>query len=261
MLLRSSDHEFKAASRDGHGEDWPLSYADLAPYYDRVEEFLGLYGTAEGLPNLPDGRYRGPSLLTEAEKEFKATVEGRWPDRHVAPGATPPQPAPCALGIVAARETGRLTTRTDAIVRKITVNPRTGLADGAIFIDRHTKKQTRVYADVVVSCASAIESVRLLLNSADGRHPDGLANSSGLLGHYFMDQTPACCSVTTRATPEPRRSTRRRPTRTTRPSGASTSRSSRTSTAPPRPGSPAAGRCREPSAGCPYPRAPAVSSA
>lgn len=192
VLLRSSDHEFKAASRDGHGEDWPISYADLAPYYDRVEEFLGLYGTSDGLPNLPDGKYRGPSLLTAAEKQFKATVEDRWPDRHVTPWRyAAPNLHRVPLGIVAARKTGRLTTRTDAIVQKITVNRKTGLADGAIFIDQNTKAQHRVYADVVVSCASAIESVRLLFNSVSDAHPDGLANSSGLLGHYFMDQTPS----------------------------------------------------------------------
>ncbi|MFF7474406.1 GMC oxidoreductase [Streptomyces sp. NPDC008092] len=192
VLLRSSDHEFKAASRDGHGEDWPVSYADLAPYYDRVEEFTGLYGTSDGLPNLPDGSYRGPSPLTTAEEEFKATVEGRWANRHVVPWRyAAPNLHRVPLGIVAARATGRLTTRTDAIVHRITVDSRTGLADGAVFIDRNTRTEHRVHADVVVMCASAIETVRLLLNSGGTAHPGGLANSSGLLGRYFMDQTPS----------------------------------------------------------------------
>jgi choline dehydrogenase-like flavoprotein len=88
VLLRSSDHEFKAASHDGRGDDWPISYADVEPYYDRVEEFLGIYGTTENLPNLPDGKYRGPSWLTKSEQEFKHTVESRWPERHWFPGAT-----------------------------------------------------------------------------------------------------------------------------------------------------------------------------
>lgn len=70
------------------GDDWPISYADVEPYYDRVEEFLGIYGTTENLPNLPDGKYRGPSWLTKSEQEFKHTVESRWPERHWFPGAT-----------------------------------------------------------------------------------------------------------------------------------------------------------------------------
>ena len=192
VLLRSSDHEFKAASHDGHGEDWPISYADLAPYYERVEEFLGIYGTDENLSNLPDGKYRGPSWLTKAEQEFKETVEGRWPERHVIPWRyAAPNLHRVPLGIVAARETGKLTTRTDAIVRQIILNPKTGKADGVVFVDRLTKAEQRVHADFVVICASTIESVRLLLNSAGEGHPNGLGNSSGMLGRYFMDQTPS----------------------------------------------------------------------
>ncbi len=100
-------------------------------------------------------------------------------------------------GVAAARLTGRLTIRTDAVVERITVDERTSLADGAVFIDRLTRRQHRVFADVVVLCASTIESIRLMLNSACGRYPDGLGNSGGLLGRYFMDQTIslAFCSV------------------------------------------------------------------
>ncbi|MEX0428011.1 GMC oxidoreductase [Nocardioides sp. DS6] len=192
VLLRASDHEFKAASHDGHGVDWPISYADVEPYYDRIEQFLGIYGNADGVENLPDGRYRGPSLLTEAEEQFKKTVEGRWADRRVVGWRyAAPNLHRVPLGIVAARQTGRLTTRTDAIVSRVTIDRATGRADGAVFIDRHTKREERVYADAVMVCASPIESIRLLLNSATDGHPDGLANSSGLLGRYFMDQTPS----------------------------------------------------------------------
>ena len=191
VLLRKSQGEFKAASIDGYGEDWPISYSDVAPYYSRIEEFIGLYGTPEHLPNLPDGVYQGPSKLTSAEANFKAKVEGRWPERHVIPWRyAAPNLFRVPLGIRAARQTGRLTTRTDSIVRRIAVDPKTGRADGAFFIDRRTKKEHRVYANIVVLCASTIESIRLLLNSACVSHPNGLANSSGVLGRYFMDQTP-----------------------------------------------------------------------
>ena len=192
VLLRSSDHEFKAASHDGHGADWPISYKDLAPYYDHVEEYMGVYGTTDNLSNLPDGRYVGPSLFTEAEKQFKSTVEGQWPERHVVPWRyQAPNLARVPVGIVAAKKTGRLTIRTDAVAHKVTMNSKTRRADGVLFIDRLTKKQHHVTADVVVLCASTIESVRIMLNSATDGHPDGLGNSSGLLGSYFMDQTPS----------------------------------------------------------------------
>ena len=198
MLLRSSDHEFKAASYDGLGEDWPISYADLEPYYARIEEFIGIYGTSEGLENLPDGKYSGTSHLSTAEEEFKAKVEGFWPQRHVVPWRyAAPNLHRIPLGILAARKTGRLDTRTDAIVRQITVNRKTGRADGATFVDRLTKSEHRVEANVVVVCASAIESIRLLLNSACEGHPNGLGNSSGLLGRYFMDQTPSLLFAST----------------------------------------------------------------
>ncbi|MFC9335747.1 GMC oxidoreductase [Arthrobacter sp. NPDC057009] len=192
VLLRSSDHEFKAASHDGHGADWPISYKDLAPYYDHVEEYMGVYGTTDNLSNLPDGRYVGPSLFTEAEKQFKGTVENQWPERHVVPWRyQAPNLARVPVGIVAAKKTGRLTIRTDAVAHKVTMNSKTRRADGVLFIDRLTKKQQHVSADVVVLCASTIESVRIMLNSATDGHPDGLGNSSGLLGSYFMDQTPS----------------------------------------------------------------------
>jgi choline dehydrogenase-like flavoprotein len=192
MLLRMSDYDFDGATRDGNGVDWPFSYADLAPHYDRVEELIGVYGNADGLPQLPDGSYRGPSPLNEIEREFKQAVEEHWPDRHVVGWRyAAPNLERIPRGVAAAQATGRLTLRTDAVVTKITVDSGTGLADGAVFVDRSTKQEHRVAADVVVLCASAIESVRLLFNSACTRHPDGLGNSSGLLGRYFMDQTPS----------------------------------------------------------------------
>jgi choline dehydrogenase-like flavoprotein len=192
VLMRMSDYDFKAASIDGNGSDWPFSYSELAPYYDRVEEFTGIYGEQDGVPAIPDGKVSHPPKFTAAEKDFKERVESAWPDRRVISWRyAAPNPHRVPLGILAARKTGRLTTRTDAIVRKVTVNKKTGKADGAVFIDRLTKAEHRVWADVVLLCASTIESVRILLNSACEGHQDGLGNSSGLLGRYFMDQCPS----------------------------------------------------------------------
>ncbi len=190
VLNRMSDLDFKAASQDGFGTDWPFSYDELAPYYDRVEETMGVYGNPDHAPALPDGKYVGPAKLTTVEREFKERVEGQWPERQVITWRyQAPNLERVPRGILAARATGRLTTRTDAVVKRVTVNSKTGRADGAIFIDRVSKREHRVFADVVVLCASAIESVRLLFNSATDRFPDGLCNSNGLLGRYFMDQT------------------------------------------------------------------------
>lgn len=190
VLQRMSDVDFKAASRDGHGDDWPIDYTDLKPWYDRAEQAVGVYGDRDGLAHPPDGRYTGPGFLSGIERDFKERVEARWPERKViswrvqAPflDRVPP-------GIAAAKKTGRLTIRTEAVVTRITTDDTTGLATGAIFRDRATKREHTVSADAVVVCASTIESIRLLLNSGSARHPQGLGNSSGVLGHYFMDQT------------------------------------------------------------------------
>ncbi len=189
MLLRMSASDFTG----GDGRDaWPIGYAELEPWYDHIERFIGIYGKPEGLPQIPDAQFVGPGYLTAVERDFKAKVEERWPERHVVSWRyAAPNLRRVPLGILAARETGRLTTRTDAVVTRITVDERTGKANGAVFIDRLSKTEHRVSGDVIVLCASAIESVRLLLNSASLKHPNGLGNSSGLLGRYFMDQLPS----------------------------------------------------------------------
>ncbi|OAP37622.1 oxidoreductase [Sinorhizobium glycinis] len=191
VLLRWTDEDFKIRSRTGKGVDWPISYDELAPFYDEVEAYLGLYGNKDNVPTLPDGVYAKPASVTPAEQAFKQAVESRWPERHViswryiAPDAERvPRP------LRDAATSGRLTIRYDAVVRRINTDDKTGRATGAEFIDRHTGKLETVRAANVVLCASPIESVRLLLNSASGKHPDGLGNSSGALGRYFMDQLP-----------------------------------------------------------------------
>lgn len=192
MLLRMSEYDFKGRSYDGRGADWPITASDISPWYEYVEKFIGIYGQADGLEQVPDGVYLGESKLTEAEQAFRATVQDRWPERRIiAWRYQAPNPGAVPQGIVAARKTGRLTTRTDAVVREITVDGHGGRATGAVFVDRLNKRECHAAADVVVLCASAIESIRLLLNSRSPKHPNGLGNSSGLLGRYFMDQAPS----------------------------------------------------------------------
>lgn len=192
VLLRMSDYDFAGgATTHTTASPWPITYADVEPWYDRVEEFLGLYGNDDHIPVLPDGKYRGGSNLARMEADFADKVQERWPGRRsVAWRFAAPNLDRIPVGIVAAKQTGRLTIRTDAVVRRVDVDDATGKATGVTFVDRLTKREETATADIVMLCASTIESLRILLNSGSTRHPDGLANSSGLVGHYFMDQTP-----------------------------------------------------------------------
>lgn len=192
MLLRWSDYDFKAASRDGQGEDWPISYGDLAPYYDKVEGFLSIRGCPDNVKNVPDGNFAGPSKLSVAEGEFKRKTMQHWPERQpIAWRYMPPNIKRVPQPILAAKATGLLTVRTDAIAQRVLTCPTSGKATGVSFIDRNTRERHEVQANIVVLCASPIETVRLMLSSSGSKHPDGLGNGSGVLGRYFMDQVPS----------------------------------------------------------------------
>jgi choline dehydrogenase-like flavoprotein len=187
MTLRMSDFEFKAASRDGIGIDWPISYADLAPYYDRVERFLQVCGTSAGLAQVPDGRFLEPPPLSPGESLYKRAVEERWSTRSVLP-ARVAQLSPGAL-VESALATGRLTLHSDSIASRVLVSADGARAEGVAFVERESGAERELRGRAVVLCASAIESARLLLNSATEQHPDGLGNSSGALGRHLMDHT------------------------------------------------------------------------
>jgi choline dehydrogenase-like flavoprotein len=132
VAVRMSDYDFKGASHDGIGEDWPICYNDLVPYYDRVEEFLGILGTADGIANLPDGMYVASAGLNRLEQAFKQKVESVWPERKVIPWRYVVADATPADGksgtrttspLAAAAATGRMELRTNAIVERIDVDP------------------------------------------------------------------------------------------------------------------------------------------
>jgi glucoside 3-dehydrogenase (cytochrome c) catalytic subunit len=209
---RLSDYELKAASRDGFGDDWPISYAELAPYYDRVEQFIGVSGNYENIPNLPDGKFQPGMKLTCGEWMLKKAIEKRWKDRRLTIGraailtrslngrAACHYCGHCDRGcstssyfsspgstLPAAAKTGRMTLRPNAVASHIIIDPKTGKAAGVAFIDQNTKKAAEVFGRIVLLCASTIESTRLLMNSATREQPEGLGNSSGALGHYLMD--------------------------------------------------------------------------
>lgn len=196
VALRMSDYTFKFKSHEGTGYDWPIGYADLAPYYTRVERFLGVVGNDDGIAYCPSGDYVRPAGYSRAERKFKAAVEAAFGDakvmtwRYVQKEATPVdgQRNRTTTPLQAAAATGRLTLRAHSPVERIDTDPRSGKATGVTYIDAASGARHQVRAQVVVVCASTIESIRLLLNSAGEKHPQGLGNSSGLVGRYFMDQ-------------------------------------------------------------------------
>jgi choline dehydrogenase-like flavoprotein len=186
MCLRMSDLELKAAGRDGIGVDWPISYADLAPYYDRVEAYMRVCGTPEGLPQLPDGPFAEAPHVSAGERAFKAAVERDWSSRRVTGARIALAPADAMLST--AGKTGRLTLLPDSVVAEVLLGAN-GRARGVRFVERASGAERELAGRLVVLCASTIESTRILLNSASADHPQGLGNSSGLLGHNLMDHT------------------------------------------------------------------------
>jgi len=201
-----ADYEFKAASRDGYGLDWAVSYADLAPYYDRIESFIGVSGERLGLPQFPDGPFLPPMALNCAETSFTAACKSLgWSSTHrrlaqltrVHNGRPPCHYCgncvngcevgamfnPIAVTLPPALKTGNLESRTDSVVARVRMN-RKNRAQGVTYVERHTMKSVDVDARYVILAASTLENTRLLLLSEKG----GLANSSGTLGQYMMDQ-------------------------------------------------------------------------
>lgn len=208
---RLSDYDFKAADRDGYGENWPITYAELAPYYDKVERFIGVSASVEGIAHLPDGNYLPPFPLNCGERLVQSVAPTLGLGMRVIPKRAAQRSRSvnglaachfcghCGRGcdagafwdsisdtLPAAMKTGRLALRPDSIAREILVD-RDGKPRGVLFIDRPSKKAYEAKGRVIVLGASALESTRILLNSVSRSWPNGLANSSGVLGHYLMD--------------------------------------------------------------------------
>jgi choline dehydrogenase-like flavoprotein len=218
---RLSEMDFEANAKDGHGSDWPIRYADLAPWYDHIERFIGVAGSKEGLAQLPDGEFLPPFGLNDAEVQFKQAVETSFPGRRVIPGRvanlSKAQPhheelgrntcqnrsfceRGCSYGayhsslsssLPAAERTGNLTIITDAIVHSIIYDPKTKRATGVRVIDANTKEGRTYEAKVIFGCASAIATSQILLNSKSESQPNGLANSSDMVGRHLMDHVYA----------------------------------------------------------------------
>lgn len=212
QVYRWSDLDFEANKRDGYGVDWPIRYRDIEPWYDHVERFIGVSGEPLGLSHLPDSQFLPPMELNIVEKDFRASLNANYSDRVVTIGRTAvlTQPhlgraachycGPCERGcsagayfsslsstLPAAQATGNLTIMTDMVVSSIDYDPTTRRASGVNAINTKTKLGSRYTAKVIFLCGSTVGSTQILMNSQSASFPNGLANGSGVLGHYLMD--------------------------------------------------------------------------
>jgi len=214
---RHSPLDFEANAREGVGVDWPIRYEDLAPWYDRVETYIGVSGREEGLAHFPDGQFQPPMDMNIIEKSFKAKVEERFAERRVTIGRTAHLTAPtpeqtqlgrgtcqnrnlcmrgCLFGayfssnastLVAAQRSGNMTLEPNAIVTSLMHDARTSRATGVRVRDAETGAETEYYARIIFLCASTLNTAWILLNSTSTRFPTGYGNDSDQVGRNIMD--------------------------------------------------------------------------
>lgn len=215
ISLRFGPDDFRRRSIDGLGEDWPIGYDEVKPYYDKLDKLIGLFGSVENLPNEPDGIFLPPPkprvhemLVKKANKKLGITT---IPSRLSI--LTKPindergscfYCNQCYRGCMAyadfssssclvkpSQKTGNVELVNYAMAREVLTDPKTGLCTGVSYVDTRTLEEQTVRGKVVILAASACESARLLLNSKSARFPEGLANSSGVVGRYLNDSTGA----------------------------------------------------------------------
>jgi choline dehydrogenase-like flavoprotein len=219
ISLRFGPDDFKRGSQSGIGDDWPIGYEDVKPYYDKVDRLIGIFGSIENLPNEPDGIFQPPPkprlhelMLKKAGKNLGIPVipsrlsiltQPINDERGVCFYCAQCNRACSAYAdfssssclVKPALKTGNLTLINGAMAREVLTDARTGLCTGVSYIDTVSREDVRVRGKVVILAASACESARLLLNSRSARFPDGLANSSGVVGKYLNDSTGASRSA------------------------------------------------------------------
>lgn len=209
---RWSDLDFEANQQDGIAIDWPIRYKDIAPWYDYVESFIGVSGQAEGIPQLPDGKFLPPFEMNCVEKEFKQKIESGFADRKVIMGRTANLTRPvqgrgqcqardlchrgCPYGayfstnastIPAAYATGNLTVRPHSLVNKIIYDEQKQKATGVEIVDTETMQEETFHAKLIFLNASTVATAFVLLNSVSSRFPNGLGNGSDQVGRNLMD--------------------------------------------------------------------------
>lgn len=209
---RLSDLDFEANKRDGIAVDWPIRYQDIAPWYDYVEQFIGVSGRAEGIPQLPDGKFLPPMELNCVEEDFKTRMESKFPGRKLTIGRIANLTEPvkgrgicqyrnqchrgCPYGayfstnastLPAAFATGNLTLRPHSLVNRVLYDDKKGVATGVEIVDTETHEVIEYYARIVFLNAATLATSFILLNSTSGRFPNGLGNGSDQVGRNIMD--------------------------------------------------------------------------
>ena len=212
QCYRWGPQDFEANLKDGIGTDWPIRYEEIAPWYDYVEGFIGITGQPERLRQCPDGVFLPPMSLNWGERRVRDALKEHFDDRLLTIGRAAVLTQPhlgragchycgrcyrgCSAGayfsslsstLPAAMATGRLTLKPESIVHSVIYDEVAGKATGVRYIERSTGIMREAYARVVFLCASALGTTQIMLNSQSSRFPDGLANDSGVLGHYLMD--------------------------------------------------------------------------
>lgn len=212
QTYRLSDLDFEANAKDGHGVDWPIRYKDIAPWYDYVEQFVGISGQAAGLPHLPDSVFLPPMEMNCVESHFRDQSKKHFPDRPVIHGRVANLTrgwngrGPCqyrnlcdrgcpfsgyfssnAATLPVAAATGNLTIQPHAIVHQVIYDEKTKRASGVRVIDELTKKSTDYFAKIIFLNASTIATASILLQSTSSRFPNGMGNDSDQLGRNLMD--------------------------------------------------------------------------
>jgi choline dehydrogenase-like flavoprotein len=211
---RWSQMDFEANAKDGIAVDWPIRYADVAPWYDYVEKFIGVSGNIDNLPQLPDGKFLPPMELNCVELDLKGKVTSKY-NRAVTIGRTAHATAPlphspqrgtcqfrnlCSRGcpyggyfssvsstLPAAEKTGNMTLRPNSIVHELIYDEQKGKATGVKVLDAESGEQVEYYAKVIFLCASTFGSTFIMMNSVSNRFQNGFGNDSGELGHNIMD--------------------------------------------------------------------------
>ena len=214
QTYRLSDLDFEANAKEGIGVDWPIRYKDMAPWYDYVESYIGVSGRAEGLPQLPDGKFLPPMDLNCVEELLRGKLAEKF-GRTVTIGrvahltaALPHDPSRgicqsrnmcdrgCPYGayfssnsstLPAAEKTGNMTLRPHSIVHSIIYDEKKGKAIGVKVLDAETKAEMEFFSKIIFLNASTLGSTHILLNSTSGRFPNGLGNGSDQLGRNLMD--------------------------------------------------------------------------
>tara|TARA_Y100000766_G_scaffold73648_1_gene62089 strand:- start:217 stop:1908 length:1692 start_codon:yes stop_codon:yes gene_type:complete len=215
QVYRLSDIDFEANLKEGIAVDWPIRYKDIAPWYDYVEEYIGISGEKMNLPQLPDGKFLKPMEMHCVEKDLRKSLEENYDDRvltigrvaHITEGTKPGLGRVscqfrnrcrrgCPYGayfssnsstLPAASASGNMTLRPNSIVHEVIYDNVKKRATGVRIIDSETNETFEFTAKVIFLCASAVASASILMQSKSDRFPNGMGNLSGELGHNIMD--------------------------------------------------------------------------